>query len=130
MDDLSGLDWNTAPSSSGSGKNHTQYPSPLSQAPPAVSSRQQTPTLGLQLETALRSKNSGSNGNLTSKPDTFANLLAPQPTKFHQTPISMQERQRQLQAEKARQNGNIYQATDNSFWEGLGSGRGTPASVG
>ncbi|KAI9721687.1 MAG: hypothetical protein M1828_005055 [Chrysothrix sp. TS-e1954] len=134
MDDLSGLTWSSSPQAS-SAKPTPQIP-PLRPTPSPSLSRTGTPVSALQ---------SGSNARVTSSSsaaartgthnDSFANLLGPQPVKGANG-VSLQERQKQLLAEKARQaeaqTGGYhdqYRTNDNSFWEGLGSGRGTPNPV-
>lgn len=66
--------------------------------------------------------------------DSFASLLGPSNTK---KTLTLQERQKQLLEEKARQatgqvpgSSETHYAGDEKFWEGLGGGRNTPAQAG
>ncbi len=133
MDDLSSLDWD-APSSeivntisSGVGQHYLTL--------------QHSPSLSRQ-PSPLSAQRSGDriNATLSSRPvlnpsghDSFSKLLASNSAKTINS-LSLQERQKQLLEEKARQaieqkkrHDNQFHSDDSSFWEGLGSGRCTPA---
>jgi hypothetical protein len=132
MNDLSGLDWDNKPSS----------------VPPRVTpqynitrpvqpiSRGLTP-LPLQQSGPGATPGSGPRPIKPVGEDSFASLLGTSASKKPSS-LSLQERQKQLLQEKARQGtsqsgrpglGTQY-ASDESFWEGLGSGRNTPAQGG
>lgn len=138
MNDLAGLDWNSS-SSSASKLNQSQ---PQSQAQysafkPAVST-----TSIPRISTPVSSQVSGTASRLPARTnvsakgqglDSFASLLGPSAAKTPPTTLSLQERQKQVLADKTRQSvgqvskpSNSYHATDAHFWEGLGSGRDTP----
>lgn len=135
MNDLSGLSWTS--SASASANNDSQpnrygdrYQS-LRPTPP-TQSRQPSPL--------------SSNGRITPglapsttpKPagDSFASLLN---TGNKKTGLSLQEKQKQLLEEKRRQASGLgasdqnrhdpFNTSDAAFWEGLGSGRSTPANA-
>lgn len=128
MDDLSGLDWNTSTNSAFS-RTNIQQASAKKDASTLFPSRQQNPISGQQVGNPSSGKTSRSNGAQSSSHDSFASLLS-QPASKPQSSLSMQERQRQLQAEKFKQKPDVYNAVDNNVWEGLGSsGRCTPVAV-
>lgn len=132
MDELSGLNWDaefpdTATTvSSGNGRHYatlqhspslSRYPSPLPQRTgDMISTRPQSrPLLN------------------PSGPDSFSKLLASNAAKTP-NPLSLQERQKRLLEEKTSQeieqkkhHNDLFHLDDSSFWEGLGSGRDTPA---
>ncbi|KAF1954152.1 hypothetical protein CC80DRAFT_526869 [Byssothecium circinans] len=134
MDDLAGLDW-SAPAK--------QQPSNTPTAFPAL---RQTPTPQLSgRSTPLSAQQSGagalSTGNRAfkapSKPatpanDSFAGLVSLNSSKAATSNLSLQERQKQLQEEKARQEAqrnkqyDTHFGTDAKFWDTLGSGKNTP----
>lgn len=99
MNDLSGLSWDTAPSSTNV-PNRTNTQSPFLRPSSAIP-RQTTP---------LSAQQSGRNTpvsipNSTSKPaghDSFSSLLSSSASR-KTIPLSLQERQRQLLEEKSRQ---------------------------
>lgn len=133
MNDLSDLTWDNKPINPLLTRPNPQFPvtrpnlssvPPLSRntTPPTFpSSGRVTPASGTQQPTKAPTQ------------DSFASLLSSSNTKKTAS-LSLQERQKQLQEEKARQqqpkqNGNSY-VSDDTFWEGLGSGRSTPAQGG
>lgn len=115
MNDLSGLSW--VASSTNSAKT----------AVSSSNSRQGTP-LSAQSSGGGVLNSSGNGLTTKASTNTFENLLAP---KSNPTSLSLQERQKQLIAERARQAAEQEKrhAQEAQFWEGLGSGRGTPVSV-
>ncbi|ORX97172.1 hypothetical protein BCR34DRAFT_628658 [Clohesyomyces aquaticus] len=130
MDDLAGLDF-SAPS----------RPNPTPTPPSAFPPYRQTPPPQLSgRSTPLPSQLSGTNRPLQppSKPatpanDIFASLVSTNASKAATNKLSLQERQKQLQEERQRQEADRkrqldtqYGATDNSFWDTLGSGKSTP----
>lgn len=132
MDDLSSLDWNVKPSTRSSGNQAASQPLPLRPTPSPSHSGRSTP-LSAHLSTskapATQSQTAKSQNN-----DSFSNLLAPNPAKPLGS-LSLLEKQKQLQAQGStrsvfgQQQLDPYSINDNQFWEGLGSGRGTPISV-
>lgn len=127
MDDLAGLDWNAKPSDRPTGN---QFPNqiPLRPTPSPSQSGRSTP-LSAQLSGAKPPGSQRPGGPATN--DSFSNLLAPQPSKPAGS-LSLLEKQKQLQAQKGSQGGSAqdpYSFGDAQLWEGLGSGRGTPAPV-
>lgn len=126
MNDLSGLSWNaSAPSNASSQptRNGDIYASlrPSSQN----TSRQPSPLSSAARRTPI------ANSNAAPKPpgqDSFAGLLG---TSKKITTVSLQERQKQLLEEKKGQAGqqDPFNTNDAAFWEGLGSGRNTPADT-
>ena len=132
MDDLSGLDWNSKSADKPPLNSYTTH-LPLRPSPSPSNSGRSTP---------LFSQVSGSraaSGQQPVKPsndDSFSSLLAPKPAKPAGS-LSLLEKQRQLQGQgnqhrisgQQQQQQDPYNAGDSQFWEGLGSGRGTPASV-
>ncbi|KAI9664257.1 MAG: hypothetical protein M1831_002436 [Alyxoria varia] len=101
MNDLAGLNWSSGPSKADPGP-----PNPPIRATPSP-----TPS------TAAKGKD-----------DTFANLLGPKQTKSQQ--VSLQERQRQLVADRSKQSlGQKQNGYNSQDWDILESGRGTPVSA-
>lgn len=127
MEDLSGLDWNNSPPKHDNARATASHV-PLQPAPSSASSRQSTPFFSQQTGLSARSINSKTNPARSSPNDSFANLLAPQPSKPTKS-LTLQERQKQLQEQQRRQGNHAYQADDASVWEGLGSRKGTPSAV-
>ncbi|OCL09489.1 hypothetical protein AOQ84DRAFT_438953 [Glonium stellatum] len=128
MDDLSGLDWTSTTS------NNTKPPSsfypPLRQSPAPPLSGRSTP---------LSAQPSGHGLKASSKPttpsnDSFSGLLSLNPSKALNN-LSLQERQKQLLAEKERQEAerkkqydSQFGTHDTHFWESLGNGKATPSA--
>lgn len=130
MNDLSGLSWDSKPSSQPPNKPANQGPARHTPSPGL--SRQGTP--GLVPAQSSGSRLSSSLGQGASKganADSFSNLLAPRPGKPSGQSLSLEERQRQLSAQRSGIQGSSdpFASSDAHFWEGLGSGRGTPALV-
>lgn len=128
MNDLSGLSWNTSASSNSNTnaqptRNGDIYASlrPSSQN----TSRQPSPLSSAGRQTPVASSNTASK---SSAQDSFAGLLG---TSKKTTTVSLQERQKQLFEEKRKQAGHQdpFNTNDAAFWEGLGSGRNTPAQA-
>jgi hypothetical protein len=137
MDDLSGLDW-SAPSK------------PAAKPPAAFPPFRQTPTPQLSgRSTPLSAQQSGagaiSSVNRTFKPpskpatpanDSFAGLVSRNTSKAPTSNLTLQERQKQIQEEKARQEAERrkqyetqFGAPESRFWDTLGSGKNTPEST-
>lgn len=138
MNDLAGLNWNSStPSPPNPQRSQSQ-----SQAQYSAFKAPSLPSIPRQQTTPLPLQNSGT----TSRPnprsvsstkaqghDSFASLLGPSASKAGSATLSLQGRQKQLLAERSKQPlasipaiNASYHATDAHFWEGLGSGRGTP----
>ncbi|PVI00465.1 hypothetical protein DM02DRAFT_655440 [Periconia macrospinosa] len=134
MDDLAGLDWSAS-----------SKPQP-STTPSALPPFRQNPTPQLSgRSTPLSAQQSGAgaisagsrNFKAPSKPatpanDSFASLVSLNTSKPATSNLSLQERQKQLQEEKARQEAqrnkqyDNHYGTDTKFWDSLGSGKSTP----
>jgi hypothetical protein len=140
MDDLSGLDWSSS-ASSNAPKQATaptySFPT-LRPTPSPAGSRTSTPASlsGLNLPPNSRSPKPISKPS-TPANDSFASLLGAGANKA-QTNLTLQERQRQLLAEKARQEAEQRKKQEaqyghGTFWDGLGqkqNGNGNGASPG
>lgn len=136
MNDLAGLDWNSAASAPNPQRtqSHSQAQYSAFKAPSLPSIPRQSTPLSAQTSGATPKLNPRSNGSFKAQGhDSFASLLGPSVSKTPSSSVTLQERQKQLLAEKAKQPlgqavaSNVpYHATDAHFWEGLGSGRGTP----
>ena len=126
MDDLSGLDWTSITS------NNTK-PTPSFYPP-----RRQSPALPLSgRSTPLSAQPSGHGLKTLSKPttpsnDSFSSLLSLNSSKASNN-LSLQERQKLLLEEKARQEAERKKQYDSQFgthdahfWEALGNGKATP----
>ena len=135
MDDLAGLDW-TAPKSPPIQKPTTAnyYPSSIRPTPPL--SGRSTPSSQIPFNASKAPSNGPPRSNSsTPANDSFANLVSfknAQPNKN----LSLQEQQRILEDQKAKQ----YQGSNNAlntyiadgngaFWDKLESGRTTPNNV-
>lgn len=134
MDDLSGLDWNA---NSGNSKTQTSAAKPafayptLQPTPSPIGSGRSTP---LDFKSAQNTGNPAQTMRTSSKPptpanDSFANLLNPNGSK-QQNLLSLQERQKQIQEEKARQEAERnqklatqYGGQQGAFWDSLGRSR-------
>lgn len=118
MNDLSGLNWTSGPAKNAQPNRQDAAMRPpvpsLSRGPSPLSSSRAT--TGTAATSAV--KNSGQ--------DSFASLLAPNAAK-KANGLTLQEKQRQLQEEKAKKNQELYRSDDSAFWDGLGSGKGTQA---
>jgi len=139
MNDLAGLDWNAsspAPPLTQS-QSQAQYSAFRPAATPTIP-RQPTPLLTQASGPTSRLPPRSNVSGKAQANDSFANLLGPSASKTSTSSLSLQERQKQLLAERPTQSlgsssrpnqtqVNSYQ--DAHFWEGLGSGRGTPAPV-
>ena len=127
MEDLSGLDWNAKPAS----------------RPPVNAFAGQAPLRPISSpsrsgrSTPLSSQRSGTDpttsqqSNKPPQSNGFSALLAPKPSR-PSTSLSLQEKQKQLQAQKnlvTNTGQDPYNLGNQQFWEGLGSGRGTPTPV-
>jgi len=133
MNDLSGLKWDnkqsSLPARSQSAVPVTRplFPLPLSRGPAPLPSQ----LSGSVLPTPI-----GPTTVTSAAQDSFASLLGSSSTKKTNS-LSLQERQKQLLEEKARQTQSIpikasngHFGGDETFWNGLGSGRNTPAQGG
>ena len=138
MDDLSGLDWSSPPSSQNKSAG-TSFPALRPSPTPSL------PSLSGR-STPLSSQPSGPilNRKIGSKPtaaasDSFSSLLSigANKSKPSGAGLSLQERQKQLQDEKLRQEAERAKKSglggDAAAWESLGSGSGKstpdPASI-
>lgn len=130
MDDLSGLDWNSIPSIVHQNGIASQQ-KPFRPTPSPILSRGSTPLPAeISGNGPQRPSATPLNGGRSHANDSFSNLLSPQPSR-PAVSQSLQEKQKQLLAERnqAQQRQDPYKADDVTFWEGLGSGRGTPVPV-
>lgn len=137
MDDLAGLDWSQP--SKKAANTPAAFP-PFRQSPTPQLSGRSTPlsTLPIQLSGARASPVGGQPFKAPSKPatpanDSFASLVSGNKNKPQASGLSLQERQRQLEEEKARQEAERRGQYDTSFggadskhWSTLGSGKSTP----
>ncbi|OCK82116.1 hypothetical protein K432DRAFT_324846 [Lepidopterella palustris CBS 459.81] len=134
MEDLSGLNWTST------SKNTSNSPSPIysvRQTPSAPLSGRSTP-LSAQLSGSVQSNvPSLKSASKPSTPanDSFSGLLSLNSSKATNN-LSLQERQKQLLEEKARQDierkkqyESQFGAHDAQVWDSLGNGRTTPAST-
>lgn len=133
MNDLSGLNWDNKPSTSVPARNLSQIP--VTRQNPVPVSRTISP-LSFQGSGRNTPASGAQQNNKPASQDSFASLLGPSSTKKAGT-LTLQERQKQLQEERARQatgqapsGGAAHYAGDEKFWEGLGSRRSTPAQIG
>ncbi|KIW07232.1 uncharacterized protein PV09_02089 [Verruconis gallopava] len=136
MDDLSGLDWSSSNDNSykpaaQAAKPPFAYPSIQPTPSPSISGRSTPLTFNnSQQNTGIQGKvlRPGSSRPTTTVNDSFANLLKPSASKAQNT-LSLQERQRQLQEEKARQeeerrkNLEAQYGSQSAFWDELGGER-------
>jgi len=133
MNDLSGLSWDNKQSALPLRSQSTvpvtrpSFPLPLSRGPTPLPS---------QLSGSILPASSGPKPTTPAAQDSFASLLGSSSTKKINS-LSLQERQKQLLEEKARQTQSIpikasngHFGGDETFWNGLGSGRSTPAQGG
>ncbi|KAL9093610.1 MAG: hypothetical protein Q9159_000139 [Coniocarpon cinnabarinum] len=125
MEDLSGLEWNAKSPSNSRTTPSTIQPPIRSTLSPSLSGRS-TP---LSAQTSGTKPQTIQNQGKPLTSDSFSTLLAPQPSKPAGV-LSLAEKQKQLQTLSGTwtKNGqDPYNLDDSKFWEGLGSGRGTPA---
>lgn len=131
MDDLSGLDWSASSTTTknkvpqGIGNYYSSIPSLRPTPPPQTSGR----------STPVSNQASGAPKPFappkSSTPDSFSNLVSFGSSK--QTTLTLQEQQLKLQAEKRKQEEEKRKQYDRqfgseTFWNGLGSGAGSPAA--
>ncbi|KAF2095989.1 hypothetical protein NA57DRAFT_43372 [Rhizodiscina lignyota] len=136
MDDLSGLDWSSSSSANKSNASQSSaptfsYPSMKPTSPPPLSGRS-TP-LSLSAQASGRPASNAPSKSTTPANDSFSSLLSRNNAAKQNANLSMQERQKQLLEEKARQEeerrkklDHQFGANDNTFWENIGSGKSTP----
>jgi hypothetical protein len=137
MDDLAGLDW-SQPAKKTANSTPAAFP-PFRQSPTPQLSGRSTPLS--TLPTQHSGAGAGSSGpqqfKLPSKPatpanDSFAGLVSSTKSKAQTNNLSLQERQKQIQEEKARQEAEKRKQWDTTFgaaeshWDTLGSGKSTP----
>ncbi|KAI4137122.1 MAG: hypothetical protein L6R39_007467, partial [Caloplaca ligustica] len=132
MDDLNGINW--TPSTSGSIK---QKPPPMSQSSYPYTLRPTPPLSRISTPLTVPETKPSTNGIARSNAstpanDSFANLVSFNTVNPNNT-ISLEEQQRKLQKERARQQqgqpGIRSGQQDDDAWEQLGSGRSTPNPV-
>ncbi|KAF2436738.1 hypothetical protein EJ08DRAFT_644362 [Tothia fuscella] len=149
MDDLSGLDWsssNQSPKPQTTNNKPLSFPSLQPTPPPtgAANSGRSTPSAfaSLNIHSAASRSPHPPSKPTTPANDSFATLLSGN-TKKIQNNLTLQERQRQLLEDKARQDEeqrkkleSHYGGQQGTFWDGLGqngsetsSRAGTPAGV-
>ncbi|TID22821.1 uba ts-n domain protein [Venturia nashicola] len=140
MDDLSGLDWNTTANNNNSKPPTTanptySYPS-LRPTPSPSNSGRSTPQAAFQgLSNVTRTTPKPFSKPSTPANDSFAGLLSGGANKVH-TNLSLQERQKQLLEEKARQEAenrskleSHYGSQHGAFWDGLGARSGASSGI-
>ncbi|KAK7541458.1 hypothetical protein IWX49DRAFT_576953 [Phyllosticta citricarpa] len=133
MDDLVGLNWSSqAPkhnpqqataSTTAAPSSYLTNPPPSSARSSPLSARSITPVSSSTFRGPKAPPKTSAPAN-----DSFSSLLGPKQTKPSDN-LSLQERQRQLQAEKERQWQHLDSRPgpqDAAFWDNLGSGRSTP----
>ncbi|XP_014559781.1 hypothetical protein COCVIDRAFT_91060 [Bipolaris victoriae FI3] len=138
MDDLAGLDW-TQPAKKPATNSPAALP-PFRQSPTPQLSGRSTPlsTLSAQPSGLGASLGASQPFKAPSKPatpanDSFASLVSSSKPKDATSNLSLQERQRQIQEEKARLEAEKRKQWDSAFgtadaqqWNTLGSGKSTP----
>lgn len=138
MDDLAGLDW-SQPAKKPASNTPAAFP-PFRQSPAPQLSGRSTPLSALSAQPSGPSVSlSGSQPlKAPSKPatpanDSFASLVSSAKPKDATSNLSLQERQRQIQEEKARleaekrkQWDTTFGSADSKHWDTLGSGKSTP----
>jgi hypothetical protein len=138
MDDLAGLDW-SQPAQKPANNTPAALP-PFRQSPTPQLSGRSTPLSTLSAQPSGLSANLASSQPLKapSKPatpanDSFASLVSSTKPKNSTSNLSLQERQKQIQEEKARleeekrkQWDNTFGSADAKHWNTLGSGKSTP----
>ncbi|EON63047.1 hypothetical protein W97_02274 [Coniosporium apollinis CBS 100218] len=133
MDDLSGLDWSSSTTNTAQNKATPSYPA-LRPTPPLPSLSGRSTPLSAQpsgnTASAFRAIKPPSKPS-TPAADSFAGLLSSNAAKTG-AGLSMQERQRQLLEEKARQEEERRRKFDSHFgahdahWDSLGRGKSIP----
>ncbi|KAL8643318.1 MAG: hypothetical protein Q9226_008408, partial [Calogaya cf. arnoldii] len=131
MDDLSGLNWASSGPDKPKAPSYSQAPSyPTLRPTPPISGRS-SPFSAPQQIKPWSSGIARSNAS-TPTNDSFANLVSFNAANGNKT-LSLQEQQRRLQEERARQHrGSSISRTgqpDDEFWEKLGSGTSTPDPI-
>jgi hypothetical protein len=138
MDDLSGLDW-SQPAKKPTASTPAAFPPFRQSSTPQLSGRS-TPlsTLSTQQSGAGASFGGTQPFKASSKPatpanDSFAGLVSSNKSKAATGNLSLQERQKQIQEEKARHEAEKRKQWDTTFggadskhWDTLGSGKSTP----
>jgi hypothetical protein len=138
MDDLAGLDW-SQPAKKPTANTPAAFPA-FRQSPTPQLSGRSTPlsTLSAQRSGAGASFGSSQPFKAASKPatpanDSFAGLVSSNRPKAPTSSLSLQERQKQVQEEKARQEAEkrkqwdtTFGGADSTHWDTLGSGKSTP----
>ncbi|KAI4259920.1 MAG: hypothetical protein L6R42_004325 [Xanthoria sp. 1 TBL-2021] len=128
MDDLSGLNWTSSGPDKPKAPSFNQVPSYPSLRPTPPISGRSSPFPAPQ---QTKPPPSGIARSSTSTPanDSFANLVSFSAANGNST-LSLQEQQKRLQEERARQyqgnNASQSGQQDEEFWEKLGSGTSTP----
>ncbi|CAN9081755.1 unnamed protein product [Alternaria alternata] len=138
MDDLAGLDW-SQPAKKTTTNTPAAFP-PFRQSPTPQLSGRSTPLS--TLSTQPSDTGAGSGGTQQFKPpskaatpanDSFASLVSSNKSKAPTSNLSLQERQKQIQEEKARQEAEkrrqwdtTFGGADSSHLDTLGSGKSTP----
>ena len=131
MDDLAGLNWTPSSQSNvqqqPSGPSNANYFPTLRPTPPA--SGRSTPA-NAPPPSGLKSPANLPTGSKTASPanDSFANLLPFNPTQTTKS-VSLQEQQKALQAQKARQLGLSGLSSSSQPTSNGNSGRSTPNHV-
>ncbi|KAI4939449.1 uncharacterized protein J4E92_000734 [Alternaria infectoria] len=137
MDDLAGLDWSQP------AKKPANTPAafpPFRQSPTPQLSGRSTPLSTLSAQQSGLGAGSGGaqQFKVPSKPatpanDSFAGLVSSNKAKAPANNLSLQERQKQIQEEKARQEAEkrkqwdtTFGAAESTHWDTLGSGKSTP----
>ena len=135
MDDLSGLDWSSSGNNTNSSQNPTSFNHPPLRATPSPSISGRSTPLNLQNPT-----NAARVLKVQSKPgtqasDSFASLLGAASGKTANN-VSLQERQKQLQDERARQQAEQQKKLDAhfggsnaSFWNNQAQAGSTTSSL-
>jgi hypothetical protein len=138
MDDLSGLDWNSSTNNNPKSQTTTNpsysYPA-LRPTPSPSNSGRSTPQAALQgLNNISRTTPKPVSKPSTPANDSFASLLGGSANKA-QNNLSLQERQKKLLEEKARQEAerrskleSHYGSQHGAFWDGLGQNRSGASS--
>ena len=136
MDDLAGLDW-SQPAKKTTNNTPAAFP-PFRQSPTPQLSGRSTPISTLSTQQSGAGSGGAQQLKLPSKPaipanDSFAGLVSSNKSKAPTSNLSLQERQKQIQEEKARQEAEKRKQWDTTFggaesshWDTLGSGKSTP----
>ncbi|KAI4195217.1 MAG: hypothetical protein LQ346_003494, partial [Caloplaca aetnensis] len=133
MDDLNGLNWTSSTSA-----NSTKKPPPMTQSSYSYTLKPTPPLSGRSTPLTAQDIKPSTNGlsrSSASTPanDSFANLVSFNAADPNRN-LSLQERQKKLQEERARQQqekfGSVSGRHDEELWEKLGSGRSSTEPVG